>query len=90
LGKQCRSVWGYFLIMEKVGYPPPTPARTGMVLYWVMMYSGGHKQCRWCGLGFRAVPVEWLSRPAHSLSDVVLYANTGPYGESVPLPGVLE
>jgi hypothetical protein len=34
-----------------------------MVLYWVMVYSGGHKQCRWCGLGFRAVPVELAFSP---------------------------
>jgi hypothetical protein len=46
-----------FLVMEKVEFPPPTPARTVMVLYWVMVYSRGHERCRWCDLGFRAVPV---------------------------------
>jgi hypothetical protein len=28
-----------------------------MVLCWVMVYSGGHEQCRSCSLGFRAVLV---------------------------------
>jgi hypothetical protein len=31
----------------------------------------------------------WLSRPAHSVSDVVCKASTVPYGKSVLSPGVL-
>jgi hypothetical protein len=45
------------LVMEKVEFPPPTPARIRLVLYWILVYSGGHEQCRWCGPGFRALPV---------------------------------
>jgi hypothetical protein len=40
-----------FFVTEKVESPPPTPARMGMVLCWVLVYSGGHERCRWCGLG---------------------------------------
>jgi hypothetical protein len=55
--ERCRSVWRYFLIMEKVEFPPPTPARIRLVLYWILVYSGGYERCRWCSLGVRAVPV---------------------------------
>jgi hypothetical protein len=56
-GRACRG--HFFLIMEKVKSPPPTPARMGIVLCWLLVFSGGHQQCRWCGLGFRALPVGW-------------------------------
>jgi hypothetical protein len=43
-----------------------------MVLCWVMVYGGGHKRCRWCGLGFRAVLVGVAVSPGALLSPGVL------------------
>jgi hypothetical protein len=61
--ERCRWVWLYFLVMGKVGSPPPTPARMGMVLYWLLVDSGGHKRCRSVGLGIRALPVGVAGSP---------------------------
>jgi hypothetical protein len=44
----------------------------GMVLCWVMVYSGGHEQCHRSILGFRAVLVGVAGSPGALLSPGVL------------------
>jgi hypothetical protein len=74
------------LVMEKVEFPPPTPARIRLVLYWILVYSGGHEQCRWCILGVRALPVGVAVSPgalAVRRSFIRQYTSVraGPYGQ---------
>jgi hypothetical protein len=64
--EQCRSVWRYFLIIEKIEPPPLTPARMGMVWCWVMVYSGGPAVALALAGRARAVPLvrSWVSSVA--------------------------
>ena len=63
LGRALLVGVALFFVTEKLECPPPTPARMGMVLCCLLVYSGGHERCRLVGLGIRALPVGVAGTP---------------------------